>query len=112
MDTIEQHTLDTNAGKQLHINIDYNFDHQMSLSKSKCWYSNNCLHFIMCALPLHTQHNICAIQIADFDIIMLSVVMLSVMAPEGRASTVQLPRQVLSKKNLAIFFFSSSSKSL
>jgi len=25
--------------------MDLNFDHQMSLIKSKCWYSNNCLHF-------------------------------------------------------------------
>ncbi len=24
----------------------------MSLSKSKCWYSNNCLHFVKCAVPL------------------------------------------------------------
>ncbi len=23
----------------------------MSLSKSKCWYSNNCLHFIKLAVP-------------------------------------------------------------
>ncbi len=23
----------------------------MSLSKSKCWYSNNCLHFFKCAVP-------------------------------------------------------------
>ncbi len=30
---------------ELHLNIDYNFDHQLTLSKSKCWYSNNCLHF-------------------------------------------------------------------
>jgi hypothetical protein len=29
-----------------HLNIDQNFDHQMSLSKSKCWYLNNCLHFL------------------------------------------------------------------
>jgi hypothetical protein len=60
--TMEQHILDTNAGKQqfklpqmsnshwcykieLHLNIDYSFDHQMSLSKSKCWYSKTCLHF-------------------------------------------------------------------
>ncbi len=29
-----------------HLNIDCcNFDHQMSLSKIKCCYSNNCLHF-------------------------------------------------------------------
>ncbi len=28
-----------------HLNKDYNFDPQMSLSKSKCWYPNNCLHF-------------------------------------------------------------------
>jgi hypothetical protein len=27
----------------------------MTLSKSKCWYSNNCLHFLKRALPLHTQ---------------------------------------------------------
>ena len=32
--------------------MDYNFDHQMSLSKSKCWYSNNCLHFLKGAVPL------------------------------------------------------------
>jgi hypothetical protein len=24
----------------------------MSLSESKCWYSNNCLHFLKCAVPL------------------------------------------------------------
>jgi hypothetical protein len=24
----------------------------MSLNKSKCWYSNNCLHFLKCAVPL------------------------------------------------------------
>jgi hypothetical protein len=24
----------------------------MSLSKSICWYSNNCLHFLKCAVPL------------------------------------------------------------
>ncbi len=27
----------------------------MSLNKSKCWYSNNCLHFLKCTLPLSTQ---------------------------------------------------------
>ncbi len=26
----------------------------MSLSKSKCWYSSNCLHFKKCAVPLVT----------------------------------------------------------
>ncbi len=36
-----------------HLNMDQNFDHKMSLSKSKCWYSNNCLHFIKCAVPFH-----------------------------------------------------------
>ncbi len=30
---------------ELHLNIDQSFDHQKSLSKNKCWYSNNCLHF-------------------------------------------------------------------
>ncbi len=24
----------------------------MSLSKSKCWYSNDCLHFLKCAVSL------------------------------------------------------------
>ncbi len=24
----------------------------MSLSKSKCWYSNSCLHFLKCAVPI------------------------------------------------------------
>jgi len=28
-----------------HLNIDWNFDHQMSHGKSKCWYSNRWLHF-------------------------------------------------------------------
>ncbi len=28
--------------------MDQNFDHQMSLNKSKCWYSINCLHFLKC----------------------------------------------------------------
>jgi hypothetical protein len=26
----------------------------MSLSKSQCWYSNNRLHFLECAIPLKT----------------------------------------------------------
>ncbi len=25
----------------------------MSLSKSKCWYSNNCLHYLKRAVPFH-----------------------------------------------------------
>jgi hypothetical protein len=35
-----------------HLNMDYNFDHQMSLSKSKRLYSNNCLCFLKLAVPL------------------------------------------------------------
>ncbi len=31
--------------------MDWNYDHQMSLSKSKCLYSNNCLHFLKRAVP-------------------------------------------------------------
>jgi hypothetical protein len=45
-----------------HLNKDNNFTHQMSLNKSKCWYSNNCLQFLKRADPLipynvigHTQ---------------------------------------------------------
>jgi hypothetical protein len=34
------------------INIYYNFNHQMSISKSKFWSSNNCLHFSKCIVPL------------------------------------------------------------
>ncbi len=36
--------------------MDYNFDHQMSLSKINCLYSNYCLHFLNHAVPL-TPHN-------------------------------------------------------
>ena len=32
--------------------MDMNIDHEMSLSKSKWWYSNNCLHFLKHAVPL------------------------------------------------------------
>jgi hypothetical protein len=35
-----------------HLRIHYNFYHQISLSKSKCWYSNNCLHLLKQAVPL------------------------------------------------------------
>ena len=38
-----------------HLNIDYNFDHQLSLSKSKCWYSNSCLHFLKRAVPFKSK---------------------------------------------------------
>ncbi len=31
------------------MNNDWNFDHQMYLRKIKCWYSNNCLHFLVCS---------------------------------------------------------------
>ncbi len=37
---------------ELHLNIFNNFEQQMSLSKSKCLYSYNCLHFLKCAVPL------------------------------------------------------------
>jgi hypothetical protein len=68
---IGQHILDTNAGKQLsqaatdvlltlvlkneNLNIAKNFDHQNSPNKSKCWYSNNCLHFLKRAVPLKRE---------------------------------------------------------
>jgi len=72
---MEQHVIDTNTGvlschrflinpgvEKVNINMDLNYDHQMSLSKSKCWYSNNCLHFLKCAVPLRTKkiYNICS----------------------------------------------------
>jgi hypothetical protein len=44
--------IDSGVKNELHLNIYYSFDHQVSLSKSKCWYSNNCLHFLKCAVPL------------------------------------------------------------
>ncbi len=31
----------------------------MSLSKSKCWYSNNRLHFLKCALPISLSRAQC-----------------------------------------------------
>jgi len=42
----------TGVKNEQHFNMDYNFDHQMSPSKSKCWYSNNCLQFLKRAVPL------------------------------------------------------------
>jgi hypothetical protein len=33
--------------------MDWNFDHQMSLNKSKCWYSNNCLCFLKRSAPFN-----------------------------------------------------------
>jgi len=48
-----RHLSNTGVEKnKLHLNIDLNFDHQMSLSKSKCWYWNNCLQFLKCAVSL------------------------------------------------------------
>jgi hypothetical protein len=44
--------INNDAVKMNNIYIDYNFDHQMSLSMSKCWYSNNCLYFLRCSVPL------------------------------------------------------------
>ncbi len=32
--------------------MDNNFDQQMSLSKSKCWYSKKLFTFLKCAVPL------------------------------------------------------------
>ncbi len=49
--------------------MDWNFDHQTSLIKSKCLYSNNCLCFLNRALPLwhhfydrHDDHNMFIVQ--------------------------------------------------
>ncbi len=42
---------------QLHLNMDLNFYHQMSLGKSKCWFSNNCLHFLKRTVPLSLLYN-------------------------------------------------------
>ncbi len=35
----------------------------MSLSKSKCWYSNNCLHVLKCADPLYGGEEITHIKV-------------------------------------------------
>ncbi len=47
-------------GHKCLINIDWNFDHQISLSKGKCWYSNNYLHFLKHVGPLtsYFYHNL------------------------------------------------------
>ncbi len=37
---------------ELHLSIDYNFDHQMSLSKSKCWNSIVIYIFLKCTVTL------------------------------------------------------------
>ena len=44
--------INTGVKNELHLNIDYNFKHKMSLSRSKCWYSNNCLYFLNVLVPL------------------------------------------------------------
>ncbi len=36
---------------ELYLNIDYNYDHQRSLSKRKFWYSSSCLQFLKRAVP-------------------------------------------------------------
>ncbi len=55
--------INTGAEKnEQHLNIDYNFYHKMSLSKSKCWYSNNCFHFLKCADPFKTVKSFFTIQ--------------------------------------------------
>ena len=54
------HRLLINSGvekNEQHLNMDQNFDHQMSLSKSKCLYSNNCLCFLEGAVPLKMYFN-------------------------------------------------------
>jgi hypothetical protein len=43
--------------KEQHLNTDWNFDHQMSLSKSKSWYSNSCLHFSERCVPFMKVHD-------------------------------------------------------
>ena len=35
--------------------MDQNIDHQKSLSKSKCWHSNNCLHFLKVCCSIHLR---------------------------------------------------------
>ncbi len=41
------------------LNMDQNFNHQMSLSKSKCLYLNNCLHFFQaCCSILRIYFNL------------------------------------------------------
>ncbi len=41
---------------ELNLNMDFSFDHQMSLRKSKCLYSNNCLCFLRHAVPFAMSH--------------------------------------------------------
>ncbi len=48
------HRCQINTGVEKNeLNMDLNFDHQMSLSKSKSWFSNNCLQFLKRAVPLY-----------------------------------------------------------
>jgi hypothetical protein len=51
--SFHQYLINTGVEKnKQQLNIYYNFNHQMSLSKSKIWYSNNFLHFSKRAVPL------------------------------------------------------------
>ncbi len=48
--------------------MDLNFDHQMSLSKSKCWYSYNCLHFLKRAVPLKKDKSVTILSMEQRDL--------------------------------------------
>ncbi len=63
-----------------HLNMDSNFDPQMSLSKSKCLYSNNCLCFLKHVVPSYNKPLVetgCQPTVTSFTVIKLSLINLS-----------------------------------
>ncbi len=52
-ETVLRYLINIHVEKNLFpFTIDYNFDHKTSLSKKRCWYSNDCEQFLKCAVPL------------------------------------------------------------
>ncbi len=60
--------INTGVEKWTTLHIDQNFDHEMSLSNSKCWYSNNCLHFLKHAVPFRNSDVIIKSKEANHDV--------------------------------------------
>jgi hypothetical protein len=51
--------INTGVKNEQDLNIDQNFDHKMSLGQSKCWYSNNCLHFFKACSSIELFPSLC-----------------------------------------------------
>ncbi len=76
----------------------------MSLSKSKFWYSNNCLHFLECAVPFH-----------DYDILILHIsvkfkLLLNTLKLLGFVTEYLRAKPIAKKVNIALTYSNISLK--